>query len=60
MQKKCPTCEGELDIDMNALDHESLEPVEHIFFTKANKGTYKFMVNYLNGPQTFRGVTGGT
>ena len=57
--KKCPTCGGELDIDMNAWAHQSLEPVEHVFFNTAKKGLYKFYVRYFSGPKTYGGVTGG-
>lgn len=57
--RKCQKCHGELDIDMNVFGNESLEPVEHIFFNKAKKGTYKFWVRYYSGPKTFGGVTGG-
>lgn len=44
---------------MNVGMNMSLEPVEHIFFKNAPKGTYKFWVNYFHGPKEFGGVTGG-
>jgi len=48
--RKCPTCTGELDVDMNAYDPEktSEEPVENIFFSAAKKGKYKVWVMNIN------------
>ena len=57
--KKCGTCGGELDIDMNAGGNMSLEPVEHIFFKNATPGLYKFYVRYFSGPKEYGGVRGG-
>jgi hypothetical protein len=48
--RKCETCKGELDVDMNAYDPEktSEEPVENIFFGSAKKGKYKVWVMNIN------------
>lgn len=58
LYKKCPTCKGELDIDMNTYNSMSLEPVEHVYFNNPKPGLYKFFVKYFNGPKEHLGVHG--
>ena len=59
-------CSGRLDIDMNAGNQLSNAPVEHVYFTQMQPGTYRIEVNVFNAnafpqPHPFRlRVTFGT
>jgi hypothetical protein len=58
--KKCSTCEGYLDLDMNVCYHvgscpdrkcHSTKPTESVYFRPAKKGLYKVSVKYFRGPK---------
>ena len=64
-QKKCDTCDGYLDLDMNVCNclkvgcnRCSISPAEHIYFKTAKNGTYKVWVQCKNSTPKNGGNTG--
>ncbi|CAF3908911.1 unnamed protein product, partial [Adineta steineri] len=64
--KKCPTCAGYLDLDMNVCYHQgscsdkkcsSTTPTESVYFKPAKNGIYQVSVNYFSGPKGTAGKT---
>ncbi|CAF0951811.1 unnamed protein product [Adineta steineri] len=65
--KKCPTCAGYLDLDMNVCcclgnpcanrKCSSTKPAESVYFKPAKNGIYQVSVNYFSGPKGTAGRT---